>query len=133
MLPAATGEMTARQDRTLAPFHGVKLATTPSGRRIPIEWVPCRVRLQHLALREVHPTRRLLDGGRDEVLLEGGEGDRAPVSRARISAISARRRLTISAALKNSRALSAGVVSDQAGNALAAASTATRLPPGACR
>src|SRR5437868_2509873 len=33
VFPAATGDMTARQDRTLAPFHGVKLATTPSGRR----------------------------------------------------------------------------------------------------
>src|SRR3977135_1407396 len=40
VFPAATGEMTARQDRTLAPFHGVKLATTPSGRRTPIECVP---------------------------------------------------------------------------------------------
>jgi hypothetical protein len=48
-----------------------------------------------------------------------------PVSTARISAISVRRRLTISAALKNSRARSAGVVCDQAGNALAAASTAS--------
>src|SRR6266511_2437749 len=40
VFPAATGEITARQDRTLAPFHGVKLATTPSGRRRPIECVP---------------------------------------------------------------------------------------------
>src|SRR5258706_8267262 len=40
VLPAATGDMTARQERTLAPFHGVKLATTPSGRRTPIEWDP---------------------------------------------------------------------------------------------
>ncbi len=40
VLPAATGEMTARHDRTLAPFHGVKLATTPKGRRTPIEWRP---------------------------------------------------------------------------------------------
>src|SRR6266481_4443732 len=29
VFPAATGDTTARQDRTLAPFHGVKLATTP--------------------------------------------------------------------------------------------------------
>ena len=36
-----------------------------------------QVRLQHLALRVVHPARRLLQGGRDEILLEGGEGDRA--------------------------------------------------------
>src|SRR5436190_11198937 len=43
VFPAATGEMTARQDRTLAPFHGVKLATTPSGRRTPIECVPGRL------------------------------------------------------------------------------------------
>src|ERR1700675_1987818 len=35
------------------------------------------IRLQHLSLREVHPTRRLLDRGGDEVLLEGGEGNRA--------------------------------------------------------
>ena len=40
VLPAATGEMTARHERTFAPFHGVKLATTPSGRRRPIEWRP---------------------------------------------------------------------------------------------
>src|SRR5882757_3236455 len=40
VLPAATGEITARQDRMFAPFHGVKLATTPSGRRTPIECVP---------------------------------------------------------------------------------------------
>ena len=42
VFPAATGEMTARQDRTFAPFHGVKLATTPKGRRNPIECVPGR-------------------------------------------------------------------------------------------
>jgi hypothetical protein len=35
VFPAATGDMTARQDSTLAPFHGVKLATTPSGGREP--------------------------------------------------------------------------------------------------
>jgi hypothetical protein len=39
VFPAATGDMTARQDRMLAPFHGVKLAQTPNGRRKPIEWV----------------------------------------------------------------------------------------------
>jgi hypothetical protein len=39
VLPAAIGEITARQERMLAPFHGVKLTTTPSGRRTPIEWV----------------------------------------------------------------------------------------------
>src|SRR5260370_40080673 len=38
VFPAATGEITARQDSTLAPFQGVKLATTPSGRRTPIEF-----------------------------------------------------------------------------------------------
>src|SRR5882757_2462634 len=37
--PAASGLSTARQDRMLAPFHGVKLATTPNGRRTPTEWV----------------------------------------------------------------------------------------------
>src|ERR1700731_518260 len=31
VFPAATGEMTARHDRMLAPFHGGKLAPTPSG------------------------------------------------------------------------------------------------------
>src|ERR1700755_2507900 len=36
VLPAATGEITARQESTLAPFQGVKLATTPRGRRTPI-------------------------------------------------------------------------------------------------
>src|SRR5476649_417615 len=40
VLPAATGERTARQERMFAPFHGVKLATTPSGRRTPIECEP---------------------------------------------------------------------------------------------
>ncbi|HEX9605731.1 MAG TPA: hypothetical protein VF962_00735 [Gemmatimonadaceae bacterium] len=40
VLPVATGEMTARHERTFAPFHGVKLATTPKGRRAPIEWRP---------------------------------------------------------------------------------------------
>ena len=40
-----------------------------------------------------------------------------PVSLARISAISSRRRRTISAALKNSRAFSAGGVSAHTGNA----------------
>ena len=39
-LVAATGEITARHERTFAPFQGVKLATTPSGRRMPIEWTP---------------------------------------------------------------------------------------------
>jgi len=48
-----------------------------------------------------------------------------PVSTAKISAISARRRFTISAAVKNNRARSAGVVCDQAGKAFAAASTAS--------
>src|SRR5258705_2098942 len=43
VFPAATGDITARQDRTLAPFQGVKLATTPSGRRTPIECVPGRL------------------------------------------------------------------------------------------
>jgi hypothetical protein len=76
VLPAATGEMTARQDSTLAPFHGVKLATTPRGRRTPIECEPGTL-LQDFALGEVHPARRLLDGGGDQILLEGGEGDRA--------------------------------------------------------
>ena len=47
-----------------------------------------------------------------------------PVSRARMPAISVRRRFTISAALKNSFARSAGVVAAQAGKAAAAASTA---------
>src|ERR1700690_505725 len=39
VLPAATGEMIARHDKTLAPFHGVKQATTPNGRRTPMEWL----------------------------------------------------------------------------------------------
>ncbi|GAA3310813.1 hypothetical protein GCM10020295_78880 [Streptomyces cinereospinus] len=33
VLPAASGATTARHARTCAPFHGVKLATTPSGLR----------------------------------------------------------------------------------------------------
>src|SRR6201999_3778153 len=40
VFPAATGDMTARHESTLAPFHGVKLATTPNGRRTPIECEP---------------------------------------------------------------------------------------------
>ena len=47
-----------------------------------------------------------------------------PVSRARISAISPRRRRTISAALKNSRAFPTGGVSAQAGKASLAAAIA---------
>src|SRR6185436_14201135 len=35
------------------------------------------IALQDFALGEVHPTCSLLDGCRDEVLLERGEGDRA--------------------------------------------------------
>ena len=35
------------------------------------------LRLQHLALWQVHPSGRLLDGGGHKVLLERGEGDRA--------------------------------------------------------
>ena len=41
--PAASGFSTARQERMFAPFQGVKLATTPSGRRTPIEWVSGRL------------------------------------------------------------------------------------------
>lgn len=37
--PATSGFKTARHGRIWAAFHGVKLATTPSGRRIAIEWV----------------------------------------------------------------------------------------------
>jgi hypothetical protein len=69
-------------------------------------------------------------------LLERSEGIVLPVSRARILAISVRRRFTISAALKNSFARSAGAVCDQAGKALAAASTArfaSDRPPAATR
>src|ERR1700730_10990581 len=40
VLPAATGDKTARHDNTFAPFQGVKLATTPRGRRTPIECTP---------------------------------------------------------------------------------------------
>src|SRR6202007_2338359 len=43
VFPAATGDMTARQDRMLAPFHGVKLAHTPNGRLTPTECVPARL------------------------------------------------------------------------------------------
>ena len=53
-----------------------------------------------------------------------------PVSRARIPAISPRRRRTISAALKNSRAFSAGGVPAQAGKASLAAAMATLASSG---
>src|SRR6185295_7938247 len=124
VLPAATGEMTARHDRMLAPFHGVKLATTPSGRLTPIEWEPGTLLsrtspfgryIQPAACSMVAATRSCWKVAKEIVL---------PVSCARIWAISARRRFTISTALKNSLARSAGVVCDQAGKALAAASTA---------
>jgi hypothetical protein len=55
----------------------VKLATTPSGPAHADRVSSRNVALQDFALREVHPARSLLDGGGDEVLLEGGERDRA--------------------------------------------------------
>src|SRR5437660_4234696 len=126
VFPAATGDMTARQDRMLAPFHGVKLAQTPSGRRTPIECVPAKLVSRTSPLgRNTHPaTCCRVAATRSIWNVENEIVD--PVSRARISAISERRRLTISDAFKNRPALSAGVESAQAGNALAAASTAAR-------
>src|SRR4029077_6785981 len=124
VFPAATGDMTARQDRMFAPFHGVKLAQTPNGRRKPTETVfarfvsrtsPLGKYTQPATCCRVTATRSIWNTENEIV---------DPVSRARISAISFRRRLTISAAFKNSPALTAGVVSAQPGNALAAASTA---------
>ena len=109
----------------LAPFHGVKLATTPSGRRIPNEWVlgrfeastsPLGRNTQLAACSRVAATRSCWKVENGMVL---------PVSRARISAISSRRRRTISAALRKNRAFSTGGVSAQAGNAALAAPIAT--------
>src|SRR5713226_6309288 len=117
VFPAATGDMTARQDRTLAPFHGVKLATTPSGRRTPIEWDPGA-----LVSRTSPLGRYTQPGSCWNVANEMVD----PVSRASTSAISLRRRLTTSAAFRNKRAFSAGVVSAHPSNAFAAASTAVR-------
>jgi len=126
VFPAATGDMTARQDRMFAPFHGVKLAQTPKGRRKPTERVLARFvsrtspfgkYTQPATCCRVAATRSIWNTENEIV---------DPVSRARISAISFLRRLTISAAFKNSPALTAGVVSAQPGNALAAASTAAR-------
>ncbi len=126
VFPAATGDITARQDRTLAPFHGVKLATTPSGRRRPIEWEPGALvsrtsplgrYTQPATCSNVAATRSCWNVANEIV---------DPVSRASTSAISPRRRLTISEAFRNKRAFAAGVVSDQSGNAFAAASTAAR-------
>src|SRR6202012_3438164 len=122
VFPAATGESTARQERMLAPFKGVKLQITPRGRRTPIEWAPgifeARTSpfgryIQPAACSMVAATRSCWNVEKEIVL---------PVSIARMLAISARRRFTISAALKNNRARSAGVDCDHAGNALAAAS-----------
>jgi hypothetical protein len=59
-----------------------------------------------------------------------------PVSRASLSAISVRRRLTISAALSSSRARSAGGVAAHAGYASAAAAMAASMsfgPPAGTR
>src|SRR5712675_2998068 len=126
VFPAATGDITARQDRTLAPFHGVKLATTPSGRRTPIEWEPGALvsrisplgrNTQPATCWRVAATRSCWNVANEIV---------DPVSRASPSAISLRRRLTISAAFRNRRAFSAGGVSDHFANAFAAASTAIR-------
>src|SRR4029077_4157344 len=72
VFPAATGEMTGRQERTLAPFHGVKLATTPSGRRTPIEWDPGAFGFQNLAFGQIHPACDLLERRCNQVLLERG-------------------------------------------------------------
>src|ERR1700674_3083181 len=70
VFPAATGDMTARQDRTLVPCHGVKLATTPSGRRTPMEWDPGRIGFQNLAFGQIYPACDLLEGCCNQVLLE---------------------------------------------------------------
>src|SRR5260370_1781407 len=126
VFPAATGDMTAGQDRTLAPLHGVKLATTPSGRRTTIECVPGKLvsstsplgrNTQPATCWRVAATRSCWNLANEMV---------DPVSRASTSAISLRRRLTISEAFRNRRALSAGLVSDHPANAFDAASTATR-------
>src|SRR6266850_3882213 len=102
VFPAATGEMTARQDRTLAPFHGVKLATTPSGRRTPTECVPGKLdsstsplgrNTQPATCWRVAATRSCWNVANEMV---------DPVSRASTSAISLRRSLTISEAFRNS-------------------------------
>src|SRR5258708_24560287 len=107
---AATGDITARQDRTWAPFHGVKLATTPSGRRTPIEWEPGALvsrtsplgrYTQPATCSNVAATRSCWNVAKEIV---------DPVSRASTSAISLRRRLTISEAFRNKRAFAAGGV-----------------------
>jgi len=105
----------------LAPFHGVKLRRRPSGRRTPIECVFGRwtaaPRLS--AGRPSSPPCSSAVATKSCWNIE--KGMVLPVSRARISAISLRRRRTISAAFRNSRAFSTGGVSAQAGNALLAA------------
>src|ERR1700751_4821558 len=72
VFPAATGDMTARQDRTLAPFHGVKLATTPSGRRTPIEWDPGAL-VSRTSFGQINPACDLLERRCHQVLLERRE------------------------------------------------------------
>src|SRR5580704_18674444 len=115
VFPAATGDMTARQERTLAPFHGVQLATTPSGRRTPIERNPGALvsRTSPLGRYTQPATCWSVAATRSIWNVENEIVD--PVSRASISAISVRRRLTMSDAFKKRRALSAGVESAHAG------------------
>src|SRR5580658_10374604 len=124
VLPAASGEITARQERMLAPFQGVKLATTPSGRRTPIEWDPGTLVSRTSPLgRYIHPAACSRVAA-TRSCWNLAYGIVQPVSCVRARATSSPRRRTISTALKNSLARSAGVVCDQAGKALAAASTA---------
>src|SRR6266436_9011175 len=115
VFPAATGDMTARQDRTLAPFHGVKLATTPSGRRTPIEWDPGAFVSRTSPLGRYTQPATCWSVAATKSCWNVANEMVDPVSRASTSAISLRRRLTISAAFMNRQAFSAGLGSDHSG------------------
>src|SRR5438445_5916548 len=128
VFPAATGDMTARHERTLAPFHGVKLATTPSGRRTPIEWDPGALVSRTSPLGRYTQPATCWSVAATKSCWNVANEMVDPVSRASTSAISLRRRLTISEAFRNRPAFSAGVGSAHPADTVAAASTAVRPP-----
>src|ERR1700761_8414888 len=101
VFPAATGDMTARQESTLAPFHGVKLATTPSGRRTPIECDPGELVSRTSPLGRYTQPATCCRVAATKSCWKVAKEMVDPVSRASTSAISVRLRLTISEAFRN--------------------------------
>ncbi len=126
MLPATNGFSTARHARMFAPFHGVKLATTPRGLRTPTEWVPAKFDASTSPLGRYTQFAACSSAEATKSCWNAENGIVLPVSRARIPATSGARRRTISAALKNSRAFSAGGVSAHGPKASCAAEIASR-------